>query len=449
MKRLLLFLIALCCIPLFSPAVRACQCSEHGTPVCASFGRSDAVFVGRLVSITALKPSPDKIYKYVALHFVVEEPFKGISSKRVVVGSSTGNLCDSKFSKGSRYLVYASFGDTNTQQLFTGGICSPTGLAEHAEDAVNELRKITRENVAETISGRIVHNFYQGVPGIKIRVEGEGATLETTSSKYGSFSFTLPGPGQFKVKAYVPYETSGFVHYDDVSLRKQVTPSLTTFEYDLNLTKNECHYVELDVSAEDPHATATVSGRALKASGQPLTDDAVQLINTSETGRDYVELLSQDGSFTFKRVAPGEYYLAMNHNSPRYGSKYPTSYYPNVADLREATKITVKEGGSVENLTLQIGPERKGRRLSGVIAWHDGRKFEHLRLLIFANGEYLGWHPPRESDEGKFDLVLYGDLEYSVEAVDDGEKVEGRSERITVKDGGSIGVKLVLRRVKQ
>jgi hypothetical protein len=448
MKRLLLVVIALCCIPLFNSESRACQCAEHGTPVCASFWRSDAVFVGRLVSITSLKIKPDTTYKYVALNFVVEESLRGVSSKRVIVGTSTGNLCDSKFEKGNRYLVYASL-DTGANQLFTGGICSPTRRADNAEEVLQELRKLTRRNVTETISGRVVRRLYQGVPGIRIRVEGEGATLETISRKYGDFSFTLPGPGQFKVTAYVPYPTSGSTYSDDVFLTRQVTAELTTFTYDLNLKKNECHYLELDVVHEDPHATATVSGRVLGASGKPVTDGAVQLVNTSETGRDYVELLSKEGSFTFERVAAGEYYLAMNHESPRYDERYPTSYYPNVAALREATKITVKKAASVENLTLQIGPERKGRRVTGVVVWQDGRERQDLGLRIFANGEYGGWMPLKEED-GKFDLVLYGDFEYSIEAFDDGEKIEGKSERITLKEGSSTtGLKLVLRRVRK
>ena len=52
-------------------------------------------------------------------------------------------------------------------------------------------------------------------------------------------------------------------------------------------------------------------------------------------------------------------------------------------------------------------------------------------------------------DDGKFDLNLYGDFQYSVEALDDGEKIQGKSERITLKEGSSTGLKLVLRRVRK
>ena len=447
MKRFFLVVVTLVCLPFLKSEAQACQCVEYGTPLCASFWRHDAVFVGRLVSIKSLKTKPDDIYTYSALHFVVEEPFRGISSKRVIVGTTMGNLCDKKFEKGNRYLVFASL-DTETNQLFTGGICSPGRLVDHAGDDLTYLRKVTTQTVPETISGKVVVRRYEGVPGLKIRVEGEGTTLETTSSKDGKFSFTLPGPGQFKVSAYVPYPTSGFSYAEGVFLMTDVTPRLTTISYDLNLKKNECHYLELDIVDDDPRATGTVAGRVLGASGQPITRAAVKLVNTSETGSDYVEVLSNDGSFTFERVAPGEYYLALNHESPRYDSPYPTTYYPNVTAIRDATKISVMQGASVADLTLHVGPERKGRTVSGVAVWPDGREPEELRLNIFADGEYLGWYPLRE-DDGKFDLVLYGDFVYSVEALDDGDKIQRQSERITVKEGGSPGLKLVLRRVKK
>ena len=446
MRRLLLIVMALFCSALFTEPAQACQCAEHGTPLCASFWRHDAVFVGRLVSIKSLKTKPDDIYQYVALHFVVEEPFRGVLSKRVVVGTSTGSICDKKFEKGNRYLVFASL-DTETNQLFTGGICSPGGRVDYAGEALSELRKITTQNVAETISGKVVRQIYQGLPGIKVRVEGNGTTLETTSSKWGQFSFTLPGPGQYKVSAYVPYATSGFTFADDVFLQRHARPDLTTFSYDLNLKKNECHYLELNIFEQDPRATATVSGRVIGASGQPVMEAAVQLVNTVDTGQDYVAIV-RDGSFTFDRVGPGEYYLALNHKEPSFDDRYPTSYYPNATTVGDATKILVKQGASVEDLTLQIGPQRKGRRISGVVAWPDGREPEDLQLRIFADGKYMGWYPLKEED-GKIDLVLYGDFVYSLEVVDDGDKILGLTERITIKEGSSTGLKLVLRRVKK
>lgn len=87
MKRFFLVVVALVCLPFLKLEAQACQCAEHGTPLCASFWRNDAVFVGRLVSIKSLKTKPDDIYEYVALHFVVEESFRGLASKHVIVGT--------------------------------------------------------------------------------------------------------------------------------------------------------------------------------------------------------------------------------------------------------------------------------------------------------------------------------------------------------------------------
>lgn len=41
---------------------------------------------------------------------MVEESFRGVSGPRVSVGTAT-TMCDTKFKKGKRYLVYASLDD--------------------------------------------------------------------------------------------------------------------------------------------------------------------------------------------------------------------------------------------------------------------------------------------------------------------------------------------------
>lgn len=106
MKRRLLILVAVLCIPAFTEAIQACQCREYGTPLCARFWRSDAVFVGRVIDIKPLKKRPDNVYTYVMVRFIVEEAFRGVSGPRVGVATAT-TMYDTTFKKGKRYLVYA------------------------------------------------------------------------------------------------------------------------------------------------------------------------------------------------------------------------------------------------------------------------------------------------------------------------------------------------------
>jgi|GEM_PF-3752470 len=41
------------------------------------------------------------------LHFIVEQPFRGVNSNNIEVETLWGTICDIKFVKGKRYLVYA------------------------------------------------------------------------------------------------------------------------------------------------------------------------------------------------------------------------------------------------------------------------------------------------------------------------------------------------------
>src|SRR5258705_8724092 len=77
MKRLLLLLIALTCLTISSQSIRACQCLEYGTPVCAAYWRSDAVFVGQLRDITPPDQKSQNALPTATLHFIVEQPFRG------------------------------------------------------------------------------------------------------------------------------------------------------------------------------------------------------------------------------------------------------------------------------------------------------------------------------------------------------------------------------------
>jgi len=154
------------------------------------------------------------------------------------------------------------------------------------------------------------------VHGIEVEVTTNDKTLKTITTKYGEFSFSLPGPGSFKVRVSIPYAVKLMDSSDDaLAVRSNQTESGSIFEYDVTLEKSECSYLELDVYGSGPRATATVAGNVLTATEQAVDKGAVSLINELDIGPDYVALLKADGSFRFERVAPGEYQLVLNARS--------------------------------------------------------------------------------------------------------------------------------------
>lgn len=316
---------------------------------------------------------------------------------------------------------------------------------------MKELRKLAHREVGEAISGLIKTNRYQGLPGIAVEVRSNNKTYKTVTTKNGKFSISLPSSGSFKVRASVPYPVQLMDSSDDdLAVRSNQTESGSIFEYDVTLEKSQCSYLELDVYGTDPRATATVAGNVLTATEQAVDKGAVSLINEVDTGPDYVALLKTDGSFRFERVAPGEYHLVLNarHEVPEeYDAPYPRTYYPATTDQRQAKKIQVTEGSTIENLTMRVGPRMMERRVAGTVVWRSGRPFENAHISVYSGNEYVRYVSIDE--DGRFNCTLYGDYDYSIDASAYIDGIEGHSQRIKIPQGNSTGLKLVIQRVKR
>ena len=177
------------------------------------------------------------------------------------------------------------------------------------------------------------------------------------------------------MRVSVPYPVRLLDNSDDAPVRATETESLSTFEYDVTLEKSQCSYSELEIYGTDPRATATVSGTLVTPTGQAIENSAVSLINSADTGPDYVQISKRDGSFRFERVAPGEYHLVLNARDG-FDTPYARTYYPATQDEREAKKIEVAEGATVENLELRAGSRLSERRVAGIAVWKSGRRLE-------------------------------------------------------------------------
>ena len=119
MRHVTLITISLAALMFFPAQANACQCAEYGTPVCAAYWRADAVFVGQLSKITPVVKQSDDELPTALLHFIVEQPFRGVTRAQVDVATLFGTSCDMKFDKGQRYLIYASF-QVKTTEAFCG-----------------------------------------------------------------------------------------------------------------------------------------------------------------------------------------------------------------------------------------------------------------------------------------------------------------------------------------
>ena len=412
MKCLLLLLIALTCFTISSSSKPVCQCHEYDVPVCARYWRADAVFVGQLRDITPPPERPTAQTLPVAtLHFIVEQPFRGITSATVDVETLSGTSCDLTFVKGMRYLIYAER-DSDSKQLFTG-MCMGGGEAADAVEDLNYIRSLTQQGVAESISGRV--GKFQGISGVKIQVRNEHKIFETTSDERGNFSLSLEGPGTYNVKLSIPSPVGVVATRQDLLDKLETTETQTTIEYKVELGKSQCDYRQFDTYPVDVRATAVVSGFVLTASGRPVDKGYVYLQRASDPERSRFEKIEADGSFKFEEVPVGEFHLVLNprneapdENDPPYAR----TFYPNASDVSGATKIVVTEGAKLGNLTLRVGRAFKSRTVTGKVVWETGAPAPGARIAIYNGDQYV---QAFEADKrGLFSFKVYGDFKYSL-----------------------------------
>ncbi|HWN07691.1 MAG TPA: carboxypeptidase-like regulatory domain-containing protein [Pyrinomonadaceae bacterium] len=444
MKRLLLILISFGWLSLIPQEARGCTCNEYDVPVCAAYWRADAVFAGQLLDITAVEKKSENQMPTVMLHFIVEQPFRGVAGNRVDVETLHGTSCDMKFEKGQRYLIYASR-ERDSNQLFAGP-CTRTTELKHAIDDLNYIRTVTQQEAKESILGRLLRNKYEPLPGLKVTVQGGDKTLEAKTDQKGDFSVSVPGPGKYTVRAFIPFAAAVMAYREDEQGKIETTDALTTFEYEVQIGKNECQYRQLDTFKVDLHATAEVSGNVLTASGRPVSPGYVYLVNATDPDDSDFKKLDANGSFKFEGVAVGEYYLVLNprNQAPdENDAPYPRTYYPNMAEASAATKIVVTEGAKLESLTLRVGQSWKGRVVTGKVVWQDGRSLQNAHISLYDGDRYI--RLIKLDEKGRFNFNVYGDFKYAILAESWGQD-HGKSERVSITEK-STGLKLVLKRV--
>ena len=445
LKPLLLFSVSLFFIAAIADQVKGCQCKEYGTPICAAFWRADAVFVGQMTGMRVEKADPNSDDSSTATwHFIVEQPFRGITTLKVDVTTSYGSSCDVRFQKGRRYLVYASL---HGNQLFAGA-CMGTASLEEAVDELNYIRAATQQGVGESISGRIIKDRYEPVPQLNIQVTGGGKTWETSTDAQGDFSVSLPGPGVYKVRAAIPFAAAVSRYEDDVPVTVNATDTLTTLDYEITLEKNHCDYQELDIFKDNLHATAQLTGQVLTASGTGLDKGLINLVKSAQP-EDYFRTaqLGADGLFKFGDIAPGEYYIVLNrkNEAPRKeDAPYPRTYYPGVSKLDEATKVVVAEGAKLEHLDLRLGEPFTARTISGTVEWPNGRRAKGSDVKLYTRDSYL--EKITVEQDGTFSFQVYGDFEYEIQAETWKADESIKSQRVRLTPDKSRGLKLVLRR---
>lgn len=286
--------------------------------------RVSAVFLGTVVAINPSKmPHSEFFGDMLDVTLSIEESYKGVSSKEVVVTTASSEAaCGFPFRKGEQYVVYAS---EQEQKLYTS-ICQRTLPLKVVGKDLNYLRKLTTAGPSVSIGGSYKRytfdpNFVpKYTPSIMDHylppeedyramapMTGEEVTLtpknggerKTMVDANGRFLFEDLPPGNYGVSVSVPAGLAPPLAYA-AGLLSRVDA--------LEVLPKGCAEVTFRTQPD-----GRISGHILNKNGSPLANVEVIVWNANEKFEFYRGAMrdhdKEDGSFDLGPLPPGEYIL--------------------------------------------------------------------------------------------------------------------------------------------
>jgi hypothetical protein len=433
-RKLILVALTLAAWGLSAATASACSCAEYGTPVCAAYGRADAVFTGVVTDFRKLPDEP-RSPPVALVRFTVEESFKGVSAREVEATTLSGTSCDLGIRKGQRWLVFA-FRDGAGGRLAVHP-CTSTRQLDGPDEDLDYLRDRRRGAAEQSVHGRLKLRGYELLAGMKVRADDGRQTFEAKTDAAGHFAIHLPRGGDYKVTAVVPFSAAAMSQ--TAKVKADPTDDQTLIEYDVGVAAGQCEYHEVDVYKVDLHATAELSGKVVDDLGRPVTRGYVRLLKVapgegSNPEEGYARI-NEDGSFKLEGVAVGSFYLVLNPRGDApddYDAPHPKTFYPGVPDQSQASPIVVTEGLKLNDLVLRVPPALRERVLEGVVVWPDGKPAA-ANVLLQEAGKNRSVRTATTDASGRFSLKLYGEFKYEVMATTSGEK-HAESEKVKVPE---------------
>jgi hypothetical protein len=380
--------------------LHACTCVVGGT-ACGSERSADAVFVGTVTSVELMTEPHVLTSRIVTL--VVREPFKGVSSRVVEVGTgSGGGDCGFRFDVGSTYLVYAH--RQQTTGLLTTGICSRTTHASRAPDLEWLRAQPAPDAPPGTLEGRVLRTRYQTaatrrpdepMAGVQVRLMDTTRTWATTTSADGRYAFTVP-QGPYQLHVDVP-----------TGLYMETGPDAGGMPIRIS-DRDACRTFDIRTRPD-----GRVSGRLIDAQGRPvpyMSIDIAQRSMTEQPAYMFPEArvtTDAGGRFSFKRLPPEEYNVGFALR--RYPGRAATS--DDVAILLKANvPIDVGPEAHVAVGDVVVPAELAIHFITGRVVDAEGRPLAGASVTAETQGQGLGVAslPVPTDDAGQFQVSMLG-----------------------------------------
>jgi hypothetical protein len=341
----------------------ACTCISSG-PACQAFWTTDVVFDGTVVKIDSISRQEtfsDQAFQVTefVVTLQVRQNWKGVEGETVqVTTSGSGASCGFDFKMGSRYLVFASRGGSDSRPRVS--LCSFT----RAYNGSGEPAAFFASLGGPETGGRVFGTIESLTPSfsssrspmdLEVRLTGNGRTL-TTTAKAGRYEFSSLAAGNYGLSVLVPDGYSTWMPTRSVEIPNQ----RACFESDFGLTPS-----------------GHISGWVVDRSGRGVSkvDVEVTASDIELDRQEYLQVAStqsdSDGFFELRDLPPGRYVAGINlQDLPSQYRPYARTIFPGGNEPPMTIELAL--GQSVNLGRWVIPPPLSVVKLTGTITWSDG-----------------------------------------------------------------------------
>lgn len=184
--------------------VEACGCAYR--PPDRLYSEADAVFLGRLIAATQLKPEPGFLIGGTDYQFEIEKAYRGLAGRRTVHVQTGATSCGATFDLEERYLVFAA-GDED--RGYGTGTCFGSRKFAVESPMYRFLERVDAKDYRSFITGRIQPPYLddglkQRLGLLEVVLEGQGITRSVIVAAGEDFLFDDLVPGDYRLRLTLP-----------------------------------------------------------------------------------------------------------------------------------------------------------------------------------------------------------------------------------------------------
>ena len=364
-----------------------CSCLMWGPP-CQEAWQYESVVLARVLDIDEPEEAgrnprdpnwtPRRVKLYVKENLLGRQAAK--TTMDVWTGRGGGD-CGYPFQRGETYVIYAHRASTDK---LTAGTCSRTRTESEAVDDLAYFRGLQQRPSSGEVFGSVL-------PGARVVVSGPSGKKEVIAGTDGKYRVAGLPPGNYEIHAAA----------EGYSQTMQMRP--------IELRAKGCREQDLFLGID-----RRVRGRVKSADATPLSGIELQLVPVrprregDAMNAAYTATTATDGSYEFKTVDEGDYYLGINVlYGPAPTSQFPRWLYPGTTEAKAAVPLRVPATPGVQTLDFTLPEAQDPRSISGQVVFSDGRPAAGVMVMCPAVYSPFDGVGVTETDkDGRFHIEL-------------------------------------------